>query len=274
MTMKKVFMILATIAMVCTVSCKKDNKKDKPAGGGGEEESAIVIDGKFADWTALGKNVAMAEAPADPAAGVAGYTGMITMKAVGDEDNLYLYFEYELETDEAGEVIQEAAPFDMFFNSDGNAETGFISWIWDKANTGWDVLIETESGILNGKTAINSSVDDWRKYEPVKRADGTLGCYDATTGEQLDGWDSDHDAKMTEWSADGPFQTTIELDGVVSNGIAMYEVSIPRGVIGATKAGTIGVSITISNASWTTKGILPLDGESVGIAGMLPVVLK
>lgn len=261
--MKKIFMILAAIAMVCTVSCKKDNnKKDKKDDT--STTSAFAVDGNFDEWKASG--IATATVPE----GLDKYTHMMVMKAAGDDDNIYLYFEYELEEDEEGNV-QAAAPFDLFFNSDGNAGTGFISWIWAKDNTGWDYLLETENGILASSTAIVGEINDMRKYKPEKRDDGTLGCYDAATGDQIDGWDSDHAALMTA-QKDAPM-VSVDIKGKIANGIAIFEMSVPRGSVDANKKGNIGISCTISNAAWTTMGILPIDAESTGVAGMLQVAL-
>ena len=132
-------------------------------------------------------------------------------------------------------------------------------------------MLETEVGILASSTAVVSEINDMRKYKPEKRDDGTLGCYDAATGEQIDGWDKDHAAKMTEQKV-APM-VSVDISGKISNGIAIYEMSVPRGSVEANKKGTIGISCTISNADWATMGILPIDAESTGVAGMLQVAL-
>ena len=252
--MKKVFVtILAAIAMVSLVcSCEKDPKKGGKDNGGEDAAAAITIDGSFADWAAI-KDLAVAEVPEEATE----RCNMLVMKAVADADNIYLYFEYALVED------QLEAPFDIFFDADGNPSTGFISWIWSKEGCGWDYLLETEGGILVNGTAI-ADLSDMNIY----MADNYMGP-DAETGEQtqLDGW------------GDGAVQKKLELkdfaeaNGTVKNGIAMFEVSILRSVINANKKGSIGVGITISDASWSTTGVLPLDASGVGTAEFLQVAL-
>lgn len=258
MTMKKVFMILATIAMVCTVSCKKDNKKDKPAGGGGEEESAIVIDGKFADWTALGNKVSVATVAEE-----ANYPYLLTLKGYADEDNLYLYFEYELVED------QTASALDILINSDNNGLTGFSSWIWGDGGCGWEHMIESENGFLNGATAYKE-MDDCVIYR--------CKTWKNAAGEQLDAWGdgAEFEAINATWDDAGANVTRQDENaGVVANGIATFEMSIPRSIILASSKGSLAVGVTATNVvdgDWVTAGILPLD-EGVGAGAMLSISL-
>ena len=252
--MKKVFVtILATIAMVSLVcSCEKDPKKGGNNNGGDEAAAAITIDGSFADWAAI-KDLAVAEVPAEATE----RCNMLVMKGVADADNIYLYFEYALVED------QKEAPFDIFFDADGNPATGFISWIWSKEGCGWDYLLETEGGILVDGTAI-ADLSDMNIY----MAETYMGP-DATTGEQvqLDGWGTGAVQKKLE------LKDFAEAKGNVKNGVAMFEVSILRSVINANKKGNVGVGITISDASWATTGVLPLDAAGVGTAEFLQIAL-
>lgn len=253
--MKKVFVtILAAIAMVSMVcSCEKDPKNGgKNNGGGNEEAASITIDGSFADWAAI-KDLAVSEVPADATE----RCNMLVMKGVADAENIYLYFEYALVED------QKEAPFDIFFDADGNPGTGFISWIWSKEGCGWDYLAETEGGILENGTTIRD-LSDMNLY----MAETYMGP-DPETGEQvqLDGWGTGAQQKKLE------IKDFAEANGSVKNGVAMYEVSILRSVINANKKGNVGVGITISDASWNTTGVLPLDESGVGTAEFMQIAL-
>lgn len=253
--MKKVFVtilsVLAVASMVC--SCKKDNKNQggKNNGGGEETTEVITIDGKFTDWDAL-KDVAVSEVPEVATE----RCNMLLMKGTADSDNIYLYFEYQLAEDEEGN-LQKDAPFDIFFDADGNSSTGFISWIWSNEGCGWDYLCETEGGILKDGAIANLS--DMNIY----RAD----TYTDAAGVQIDGWDT------------GAVQTKLDLKdfaeaaGTVKNGIAMFEVSILRSVINANKKGSVGVGITISDAGWNTMGVLPLGESGVGEAEFMQIAI-
>lgn len=252
--MKKVFLtILAVVSMTALVcSCEKDNKNNGKQNNVDDTSELVTIDGKFTDWAAL-KDVAVSEVPD----GLESYCNMLVMKATADADNVYLYFEYQLAED------QLEAPFDIFFNADGNAGTGFVSWIWSKEGCGWDYLLETEGGILVDGTGI-ADLSDMNIY----MAETYMGA-DEATGEQvqLDGWASGAKQKKLE------LKDFAEAKGEVKNGVAMFEVAILRSVINATKKGNVGIGITISDAGWNTMGILPIDETGVGTAEFLQVAL-
>lgn len=247
--MKKVYFILAAIAMVSMFSCKKDDgKKDNKKGSDEEATSIIVIDGKFDDW----KDVKTVASVADESA----YPNLLTMKAVGDEDNLYLFFEYELVED------QNASAIDILINADGKGTTGFSSWIWGDGGCGWEYMLESENGFL-ADAETYKVMDDLKFYV----------CevwQNPTTGEQLDAWGDGAKFKEVENSS-----SFTENKGVVSNGVAKFELSIPRNTINASKKGNISVGVTatnVVNGDWVTAGILPLE-EGVGAGSMLEVAL-
>ena len=252
--MKKVFFILASIAMVAMVcSCKKDTKKGGKTGGGDEPTAAaIVIDGNFSDWTVAG--IAKTETPGEELQ----YGLALKMMGAADEDNIYFYFEVKL-----AEGIT-AAPFDIFLNSDCDPATGFISWIWDKTACGWDYLIETEAGFLKkeGEKFVLADFADANLYRAKVWKDND--------GVQLDGWATEPVKAEQEKLTNKDF---VDVKGKVQDGIAYFELSIPRSVVNANKKGTLGVGITTSNQDWSTVGILPLDETGTGVAGFLDIAL-
>lgn len=246
--MKKINLIIASLAVIGMVCACEDKPNDPNKPDPNDDKELIVIDGDFADW-AEAKGVVVSEVPAD----LDQYEKMLKMKGVADEDNIYLYFEYQLAEG------QLEAPFDIFFDSDGNPSTGFISWIWSKEGCGWDYLVETEGGILDNGSAIRD-LSDANIYQAVSYTD-------ATTGEQLDGWDSAAVQKKLD------LNSFAEAKGSVKNGVAIFEVSVARSVVNANKKGSCGIGITISDASWATMGILPIDEGGVGTAEFLQVAL-
>ncbi|MBR4826287.1 MAG: hypothetical protein IKZ91_00180 [Bacteroidales bacterium] len=249
--MKKVFFaILSTIAIIGMVaSCEKDPKNpNNPNGGNDEPEAVITIDGDFSDWSSAA-NVVSTEVPAD----LDKYANMLKMKGVADADNIYLYFEYQLADG------QLEAPFDIFFDADGNASTGFISWLWSKEGCGWDYLLETEGGILVDGTSI-ADLSDMNIYWAEAYTD-------PVTGEQVDGWGDGASQKKLDT------KDFAEAKGVVKNGVAIFEVSVMRSCINALKKGSCGVAITISDAGWNTMGVLPIDESGAGTAEFMQIAL-
>lgn len=254
--MKKIYFILAAIAMVSMFSCKKDDgKKDDKKGSDEEATSIIVIDGKFDDWAKVNTK---AEVPD----GVNDYGNLLLMKAIGDEENIYLYFECQLDEE------QTKAPIDLFFDSDNNAGTGFISWLWAKDGCGWEYMVETENGYLDNGTAI-SDMSDMAAYI-------CKSYQDPNTGEQVEAWGTS--AKFEKTDA----KEFVEVKGVVKNEIATFELSIPRNIVNANKKGTINIGASIYKQpvwneggwyDWPTAGVAPLDAEGVGKASFLAVAL-
>ena len=249
--MKKTFLtILTVLAMVSMVAaCKKDPKpNDKPNDNPNDEPTEVVtIDGNFADWAAL-KNVASAE-PGEDAA----YPGLLLMKAVADETNIYVYFEYELQ--DLGDMgIQAAAPFEIFVNSDNNTATGGASWLWSEV--GYEYMLESEDGFLANATTVRDMGEDIGLF-----------LFDGVDG--VDAWGDGGHLTKQEVTA------FCESAGTVKNNIATVEVSFLRSVVNATKKGTVAIGLAaydLSDPNWHTSGVLPL-GVSAGEVGLLEVTL-
>lgn len=236
------FAALAVIGMVC--SCNKDPKNN--GGKEGEEETAsFKVDGSFDDWK--GSSIATADL-----SGIeeTSYENLHVMKAAADSKKVYFYFEYELED---GQTI---APIDILINSDGDASTGFTSWIWSKEGCGWDFMLESENGFLGAGNTITDLSD--------------MAVYKFVEGNGQDAWDPG--SKFEQQNVDD----FIECKGSVKGGIAYFEMSILRSVINANKAGKLAFGVTMTDATtgdWVTKGILPQSEEGIGSGDLLEVKL-
>ena len=151
-------MLMTAIVMVAMVSCKKDDNKNKNGNGNGgsDAEELVAIDGNLDEWASI-KGAATAELDEAFA-----YPGLKVMKAIADETNIYVYFEYELQDEDGGDDIQVASPFEIFVDSDNNAATGGYSWIWGDADdetykVGYEYMLESEAGWLEGTKVVDMS---------------------------------------------------------------------------------------------------------------------
>lgn len=260
--MKKIYFIslaiLATVGMLC--SCEKGGKGHggKNNGNGGDANVEIKIDGEFTDWTS--PSIATAEVTEESA-----YPYLHVMKVTADEDNLYFYFEYEIAEDQVKSAL------DIFIDNDHNPLTGFISWIWDKAGCGWEYLLESEQGFLNttyDDAGVPTGINGIRDMEDMKIY-FARAYTNPTSGEQVDAWGEGADQEELN------NKDFSETKGIVIDGIAYFEVSVPRSVVNCTRAGYIGVGVTatqvtVPDGNWITKGVLPLD-EGVGKSFFLDV---
>ncbi len=242
--MKKIYRTLfaavAVLGMMC--SCEKtpqnkpgDDPDDKPE----EPKELIVIDGDFSDWSTANGVVSTEIGE------VSYYPGLLAMKAVADDTNIYVYFEYELAEEQGG-----AAPFEVFVNADNNPATAGGTWLWGES--GYEYMLESEAGFLDGNSIKN--MDDLAVY--------------AFTGE--DG----HDAFETDPASldKKDVKDFSENAGKVSNGVATVELSFLRSVVNANKAGKLSLGIVAYAASWATTGVLP-QGESVGVEPLMEITL-
>lgn len=243
--MKKYYVILAALAMVGMVcACNQDNVED---GGNGKKDDAvsIKIDGTFDDWKS--NDIAFADLSDVEETS---YPNLTLMKAAADSKKVYFYFEYTLEDD------QTVAPIDILINSDGDASTGFTSWIWSKEGCGWDFMLESEAGFL-GENKTIADLSDMAVYKCIE-------------GDGQDAWDDG--SKFEQQNVDD----FIACKGAVKDGVAYFEVSVLRSVLNANKAGKITFGVTMTDATtgdWVTKGILPQSADGIGTADMLEVVL-
>ena len=245
--MKKVFLaILATIAVVGMVSCNKDDNGKGGKGGKKAVEVNITIDGDLADWADVEVGAEVLEETVETRA------ALLTLKAAADATNLYIYFEAQLEEDQA------AAPIDIFINSDGDTSTGFTSWLWSEV--GWEFLLESETGFLASATAVRD-MDDMNVYKAKVWQDAE--------GNQIDGWDKTVPAVMEQVEGLSGFCTSA---GKVVNGIAFVEISIARSAINARAKGKLGLGVEIHDGGWADIGMLPI-GTDTGEVGVMDVVL-
>ena len=247
-------MLMTAIVMVAMVSCNKDdnkNKGNKDNNGGNETEDLITIDGNLDEWASI-KGAATAELDEAFA-----YPGLKVMKAIADETNIYVYFEYELQDEKDSENLQVASPFEIFVDCDNNATTGGYSWIWGDAEdetykVGYEYMLESEVGWLDG-----TKVVDMSESMNIYNFDGVDG---------VDAW------------GEGGHLTQLELNsfcesaGKVVDGMAFVEVAILRSVVNCSKSGKCNIGLVAYNAGWQTTGVLP-QGASAGVERMLEVAL-
>lgn len=255
-------MLMTAIVMVAMVSCKKDDNKNKggSGNGGSDVEELVAIDGKLDEWASI-KGAATAEL--DDAFA---YPGLQVMKAIADETNIYVYFEYELQDAVDTEEPQTSSPFEIFVDSDNNATTGGYSWIWGDADdetykVGYEYMLESETGWLEGTKVVDMSE--------------SMNIYNFDGKDGVDAW------------AEGGHLTQLELNsfcesaGKVVDGMAFVEVAFLRSVVNCSKSGKCNIGIVAYNSPykndegetvWQTTGALP-QGASAGVERMLEVAL-
>jgi len=244
--MKKVFMFLGTCLMAALVvaSCNNKNnpdptpKPDPQPEPEPEVEAVIVIDGQFGDWA---KATVAAEYLPEGCTKVS----VLALKVTSDAENIYVYFEQELEEG------QEVSPFDFFLNTDGKDETGASTYLWNDA--GWDYLVESENGFLKSSTAVQDMSD--------------MALYKFVGPDGEDGWAAEDYQIRTD---DAGFASSA---GVVENGVAKVEVSIQRSIFeGLVKNIKVGI-LLYEGDSWKDNGVLP-QGEGGEVVAMMPVTLE
>lgn len=254
--MKKLYVIFAAIAMAGMV-CACNNEDPANGGGSGKDKVSanFKVDGNFDEW----KDADLASADLSEI-DVTDYPSLTLMKAGADSKKVYFYFEYELVE---GQTI---APIDILINSDGDASTGFTSWIWSSEGCGWDFMLESEAGFLANEGKAISDLSDIAVYKCIE-------------GDGQDAWAAG--SKFEQQNVDD----FIECKGKVEGGVAYFEVAILRSVINANKKGSISFGVTMTDVntngryegeadgSWETAGILPQSEDGIGVADMLEVKL-
>ncbi|MBQ6198215.1 MAG: hypothetical protein IJK44_03150 [Bacteroidales bacterium] len=244
--MKKVFALMAIAALVCTVSCNKDDKGGKNHNNGGEESeyvAPITIDGDFADWAKLdASKIAKAEC-------VAGATkdDLKLVKVYFDSDNIFVYTEFEVgELDAEGDLW---IPFHFYLNADNSAATGGDSQQFTDKDAEW--MFET---------SITSYDPGLFKWWGAVGADGWLWTpHDADNSLPEHSADDNWGAIMGEGSGIGSSAGTIDR----KTGKGAYEIQIQLAMMPGVEFAdvfTVGFDIQIN---WSTTGILPnaADGE-------------
>lgn len=241
--MKKFFLYALAIVTVAGMisSCDKDKKPSGGGGGGGQDVAELItIDGDFADWdaaTAASSFELEAEAPYAE--------GLIAMKAIADDSNIYIYFEYVL-AEEQG----DSAPFEIFIDADNNVLKGGASWLWDPI--GYEYMLEDETGFYAA-----GAVRDMSESMNIYNYDGVDGA---------DAWGEGGHLTQLEVSA------FCESAGKVAGDVVKVEVSVLRSVVNCLKAGKCGVGLCAYTSGWATSGLLP-QGEGAGTEPLLEVVL-
>lgn len=221
--MKKVFMILATLAVASLTlsSCKKDDpKKDDPGkedpgkedpGKEDPKDEALTfaIDGDFSDWDAL-----TAE-KADDSNVIINPTGdakaLKVMKISSDDANIYLYAEIAVDKVQQSETAHEGGnsndghgdgtpgPLTVYWDLDGKPETGFIA----QHTASTDLLVPGVGCEVGSEMYLFIDKKDgicklgWSQlvYEPDEAQDGDLyqGEWGESTSNPMYGWDPEKD---------------------------------------------------------------------------------
>ena len=246
------FAALAVFGMVC--ACNDEGPVDE--GGSGKSDGKgveIKIDGQFADW-------ASADIPTAELGDIEyEYPNLLVLKSCGDKDNLYFYFEVKLDKD------QTWCTFGIYVDSDNDPLSGGVSWLWSKEGAGFEYNIESEIGFIDSATVAYNVMNDIKCYKNLG-PDGV-----EVWGDGWLGWDEN----VAE-----NFATNA---GVVKDGVAYFELSVPRNIVNARKAGqTVNVgAVTFKQRTWNAGGwwdwpnggALPASEDGVGYADLLAVKL-
>ena len=240
--MKKFVFFLAIAAMVCTVSCKKDDKNKKGKGGDDTEYVApVAIDGNFADWAALDATKVQT-INTDPEAGK---QDLKQVKFYSDEYFVYGYVKYNFTVDPAWAADPEGkdhAILCLFINGDNDINTG--GYIGD-----WDHNVE-----VNGE-AVSKPCFDVMIYHPVYDQGSWEGDWFAVyTWEgtpNTDGWD--------------PFWTESDVENfyMAKGNDKEMEFAITREFYPKGKmADDFTIGISIQCGGWDATGALPNSGSA------------
>lgn len=145
--MKKVFMILATLAVASMTfaGCNKEDgkKEDKP--GKDEPEEPVVealeffIDGDFSDWDALTAETATEKEGVATLDAGSDYKAVKVLKVASNEESILVYTEISVEKIQVSDKAHEGGnswdghgdaspgPFILYMDLDGNPQTGFTT---------------------------------------------------------------------------------------------------------------------------------------------------
>lgn len=231
--MKKTFAILAVAALLCCISCDKNNgtPEDDPTPEEPTYEAPVTIDGDFSDWAKLDATK-VATAKNDDGAS---HEALKLVKVYADEYYVYVYFEWDKELIEFNE--DEYVPFHIYINGDNDTNTGGFADQFNDACT--DLLLE---GFLTDGSSIVS-------YDP--------SCFRWIGETNGSGWE------WEEVETPSGFCLGAGVEG-------KYELSITRELYPLGKlADTFTIGFDIQQA-WDSAGILPNSAE--GNADSLQVV--
>lgn len=264
--MKKFNRFLASAAMifasVAFVSCQKDNsKKHNNIDEEEETEDLITIDGKFDDWkdvpgtvtaNVIASNINWTQADHQR------IDALKTLKAVADENYIYLYLEVDMSINDGGGVNWEGKPFepnvagplDIYFDTDNNNTTGGIFWTWSPF--GWECVFESAS-------VFEDTIGDL--------SDGVA--YKFTGEDQTDVWSTNPPARE-DISKDGFAKGA----GVKEGKIVKYEMSLVRAFIPDLKD-KVGIGVLVQSRNWQLIGLQPqIAQETPNLVGTELITVK
>lgn len=153
--MKKLFAFFAIVTMVSFVSCQKQNSGKKGGKDKGETETAaVVIDGKFDDWAALGDKAVSAKTNPNSA-----WDGVSEIRVYADADFVYYYIKFNKEALNEQLENKEELPIRLCINTDGEFTTGYENY-----------FLECYDFIIEG---------------PLGDGEGAFGLYDGTLHQRI-----------------------------------------------------------------------------------------
>lgn len=158
--MKKVFYLMAIVAMLSAVSCKKNNDNKKPDDGKtpvenpSEEPSKepeyvcpITLDGDFSDWAKV--DASKVQSATLVAEDTWGYPDIKAVKVYADELFVFVYMQFnEFE-------LTAGSHYALYINGDNNSDTGGYAGQWEQGEKPCiDVLVmgtfwDPETGYVN-----------------------------------------------------------------------------------------------------------------------------
>ena len=223
---------------------KEDQKEEEKKDEGGEEGSkigVITIDGDFADWDLITEASAAENDYIDIAKGASG-SPIKVIKASSDAENVYIYAEVEKTSlahssicgewgssmdgvdgfhgDETNDAVsEEDIAFNLFFDPDANAKTGFFTYVDDEEKPiipelGCEMAAQNLF-FFNVKTGKLGCAWSQTNVGPVKeKVDGEWVDYDYNGDYfQQDNWDSETIFHRYGWQNDGYSAPEVEIEG-------------------------------------------------------------
>lgn len=185
-----------------------------------KDNANITIDGVFTDWDDVKTNVATTTG-----------TQLHTLKAYADEDNIYIYAEFDPDG---------IKYLDMYFDMDIADATGnAYAWQWsNKAN------IRTEGKIYDWPDGVQTP---YTYLWPSKKV---------------------FNEATAAWETDSTLSITAAAPASIGANIAAVELSLARteGVNAMITGNTMGVGIFLMKGDWSSPGYLPANGTMLNFA--------
>lgn len=184
-----------------------------------KDNANITIDGVFTDWDDVKTNVATTTG-----------TQLHTLKAYADEDNIYIYAEFDPDG---------IKYLDMYFDMNIADATGEADWHWsNKAN------IHTQGKIYDWPDGVQTP---YTYLWPSKKV---------------------FNEATAAWETDSTLSITAAAPASIGANIAAVELSLARteGVNAMITGNTMGVSIFLMKGDWSSPGYLPANGTMLNFA--------